>query len=106
MGDELHGIAGSLRNPLGLAWCQDDHGGRALFGRRARQGLLNSDKLRIPEIVALGVRLRLATSTLPMISNHAEGTFGRPLPPLLWEATAPVKLTHQALSLNQIMGRS
>ena len=28
----------------------EDNGGRALFGLGARQGLLNPDKLRIPDI--------------------------------------------------------
>ena len=43
-------IAGSLRNSFRASLGYANHGGRALFGLGARQGLLNSDKLRIPDI--------------------------------------------------------
>ncbi len=44
-------IAGSLRNSFRVSLGRMDHGGRALFELGARQGLLNSDKLRIPLIL-------------------------------------------------------
>ena len=44
-------IAGSLRNLFrGSLGNQRNPGGRALFGRGARHGLPNSDKLRMPMI--------------------------------------------------------
>lgn len=43
-------IAGSLRNSFRASLVVEDNGGRALFGLGARQGLLNPDKLRIPDI--------------------------------------------------------
>ena len=43
-------IAGSLRNSFRASLGILDHGGRALFGLGARHGLLNSDKLRMPQI--------------------------------------------------------
>ena len=43
-------IAGSLRNSFRASLGVKNRGGRALFGLGARQGLLNPDKLRIPDI--------------------------------------------------------
>ena len=43
-------IAGSLRNSFRASLGVKDCGGRALFGLGARLGLLNSDKLRMPQI--------------------------------------------------------
>ena len=43
-------IAGSLRNSFRASLGVKDRGGRALFGLGARLGLLNSDKLRMPQI--------------------------------------------------------
>ena len=43
-------IAGSLRNSFRASLVVKDNGGRALFGLGARQGLLNPDKLRMPDI--------------------------------------------------------
>ena len=43
-------IAGSLRNSFRDSLGVKDRGGRALFGLGARLGLLNSDKLRMPQI--------------------------------------------------------
>ena len=43
-------IAGSLRNSFRASLGVKDRGGRALFGLGAHQGLLNSDKLRMPQI--------------------------------------------------------
>ncbi len=43
-------IAGSLRNSFRASLRVKDRGGRALFGLGARLGLLNSDKLRMPQI--------------------------------------------------------
>ena len=44
-------IAGSLRNSFRASVDVKSLGGRALFELGARQGLLNSDKLRIPLIL-------------------------------------------------------
>ena len=44
-------IAGSLRNSFRASLGIENDGGRALFELGARQGLLNSDKLRIPLIL-------------------------------------------------------
>ena len=43
-------IAGSLRNSFRASLGIENDGGRALFGLGARLGLLNSDKLRMPQI--------------------------------------------------------
>ena len=43
-------IAGSLRNSFRASLGVKNRGGRALFGLGARLGLLNSDKLRMPQI--------------------------------------------------------
>ena len=43
-------IAGSLRNSFRASLGVKDRGGRALFGLGAHQELLNSDKLRMPQI--------------------------------------------------------
>ena len=43
-------IAGSPRNSFRASLGIKDHGGRALFGLGAHPGLLNSDKLRMPQI--------------------------------------------------------
>ena len=43
-------IAGSLRNSFRASVDRKILGGRALFGLGARLGLLNSDKLRMPQI--------------------------------------------------------
>ena len=43
-------IAGSLRNSFSASLGVKNPGGRALFGLGARLGLLNSDKLRMPQI--------------------------------------------------------
>ena len=43
-------IAGSLRNSFRASVDVKSLGGRALFGLGARLGLLNSDKLRMPQI--------------------------------------------------------
>ena len=43
-------IAGSLRNSFRASVDVKSLGGRALFGRGARHGLPNSDKLRMPMI--------------------------------------------------------
>ena len=43
-------IAGSLRNSFRASLGVENRGGRALFGLGARLGLLNSDKLRMPQI--------------------------------------------------------
>ena len=43
-------IAGSLRNSFRANLGVENRGGRALFGLGARLGLLNSDKLRMPQI--------------------------------------------------------
>ena len=43
-------IAGSLRNLFRGSLEVKNRGGRALFGLGARLGLLNSDKLRMPQI--------------------------------------------------------
>ncbi len=43
-------IAGSLRNSFRASLGIKNRGGRALFGLGARHGLLNSDKLRMPQI--------------------------------------------------------
>ena len=45
-------IAGSLRNSFRASLGSKNDGGRALFGLGARQGLLNPDKLRMPDINA------------------------------------------------------
>ena len=45
-------IAGSLRNSFRASLGVENRGGRALFGLGARQGLLNPDKLRMPDINA------------------------------------------------------
>ena len=43
-------IAGSPRNSFRASLGVKDRGGRALFGLGAHQELLNSDKLRMPQI--------------------------------------------------------
>ncbi len=43
-------IAGSLRNSFRASLGIENRGGRALFGLGAHLGLLNSDKLRMPQI--------------------------------------------------------
>ena len=43
-------IAGTLRNSFRVSLGVKNRGGRALFGLGARHGLLNSDKLRMPQI--------------------------------------------------------
>ena len=43
-------IAGSLRKSFRASLGIENDGGRALFGLGARLGLLNSDKLRMPQI--------------------------------------------------------